>query len=198
MKKSASKVVRPRSNPSVPGSLWREAAALAARKHQAQFRKDRRTPYFAHVVRVAMTVSQVFGCQDEETLAAALLHDLIEDTTTDYEDIADCFGESVADMVAALTKNMMLPEPEREREYDARIAKADWRVRLIKLADAFDNLADSANDPDRSRNLTKRLEACSRAIKLASVDVASHAESRSAIKAVQNLMRTHRKSRRSV
>lgn len=195
MKKAASKAARHRSNPSVPGSLWRDAAALAARKHQSQFRKDGRTPYFAHVVRVAMTISQVFGCQDEETLAAALLHDLIEDTTTDYEDIADCFGESVAAMVASLTKNMMLPEPEREREYDARIALADWRVRLIKLADAFDNLADSANDPDRSRNMEKRLEACRRAIKLASVDVGGHAESRNAIKAVQSLMRTYGKSR---
>src|ERR1051326_7002790 len=98
--------------------LWQRAASLAARAHLHQVRKDGRTPYFAHPVRVALAVSGVFGCRDEAALAAALLHDTIEDSTIDYDDLRGEFGSPVADLVAALTKNAALPEREREREYD--------------------------------------------------------------------------------
>jgi len=174
-----------------PGSLWRDAAAFAARKHSGQLRRDGRTPYFSHVVRVAMTVSEVFGCHDEETLAAALLHDLIEDTTTDYDDLLERFGKAVADMVAVLTKNMSMPEAAREKDYDARIARADWRVRLIKLADAYDNLLDSVNDPRGEKELPKRVDACRRALALAKRDQAKHVASRDAIARMNELLKKY-------
>lgn len=177
-----------RSEAGPPGSLWRDAAAFAARKHVGQLRRDGRTPYFSHVVRVAMTVSEVFGCHDEETLAAALLHDLIEDTTTDYEDLLERFGKSVADMVAVLTKNMSMPEAKREKDYDARIARADWRVRLIKLADAYDNLLDSVHDPRGEKELPKRIEACHRAIALAKRDCMKKSVSRGAVARMNRLL----------
>src|SRR4051812_37079040 len=100
-----------RTNP----HLWQEAAAFAARAHRNQVRKDGQTPYFSHPVRVAMTIRMVFGCEDEATICAGLLHDTIEDTTTDYDDLLTRFGPEVADIVAAMTKNMALPEHERER-----------------------------------------------------------------------------------
>ena len=80
--------------------LWRRAASFAARAHIGQTRKDEATPYAAHPFRVAMTVRQVFQCEDPECLAAALLHDVIEDTTHDYDDVAEEFGPSVAGMVS--------------------------------------------------------------------------------------------------
>jgi len=132
-------------------ALWQRAAAYAARKHRHQNRKDGATPYYSHVARVTLTVSGVFGCHDPEVLAAAMLHDTIEDTTTDYDDLLEHFGETVADTVAALTKNMALPEQPREAEYLARLAGAGWRVALIKLADLFDNLADIENYPESQR-----------------------------------------------
>lgn len=178
------------------GALWRDAAAFAARKHSGQLRRDGRTPYFSHVVRVAMTVSETFGCHDEEVLAAALLHDLIEDTTTDYEDILDRFGERVADMVAALTKDMSIPEARREAAYDKRIARADWRVRLIKLADAYDNLVDSANDPRGEKDLPRRVDACHRAIALASGDAARQQPTRKAINRLKSLLVGYAKKER--
>lgn len=151
---------------------WQEAAAFASRKHRHQIRKDGNTPYASHVFRVCLTVRHVFACDDETLLAAALLHDTIEDTTTDFEDIADRFGREVATVVAAVTKNMALPEDEREREYDARLAGADWRARLLKLADVYDNLCDVPNVPEKE--LTKRrreaLERCDRALVLARAD----------------------------
>ncbi len=128
--------------------LWRRAAAYAARMHHHHARKDGRTPYFAHPARVAMTVRDTFGCDDPAALAAAFLHDTIEDTPADYDDIHDRFGRDVADLVAALSKNMLLPEPEREADYDRRLAAADWRARLVKLADVLDNAEDLDTRPD--------------------------------------------------
>ena len=95
-----------------------------------------------------MTVRDLFECDDQSVLAAALLHDLIEDTTIDYDDLIETFGQAVADTVAVLSKDPRLPEADREATYDAQLAKADWRARLIKLADVYDNLSD-APDPHR-------------------------------------------------
>ncbi|MBK7403545.1 MAG: bifunctional (p)ppGpp synthetase/guanosine-3',5'-bis(diphosphate) 3'-pyrophosphohydrolase [Phycisphaerales bacterium] len=153
--------------------LWQSAAAFAAKAHEHQVRKDGCTPYIAHPYRVAMTVRDLFGCDDRDALCAALLHDTIEDTPTDRDDIEDEFGPVVAEIVGALTKNMILPEREREPEYDARLARADWRARLIKLADVYDNLSDIESRPDAGvETLARMLARCQRAIDLATPDAA--------------------------
>lgn len=150
---------------------WQEAAAFAAEQHRHDVRKDGHTPYVSHVYRVALTVRDLFGCDDGDALAAALLHDTIEDTGTDFDDIEERFGAAVAEIVAALTKNMLLREDEREREYDARLARADWRARLIKLADVYDNLSDFETRAGRDRAMLDRLiRRCERALALAEAD----------------------------
>jgi guanosine-3',5'-bis(diphosphate) 3'-pyrophosphohydrolase len=143
--------------------LWQDAAAFAARAHRNQVRRDGKTPYVSHVFRVAMTVTQVFGCTDSVVIAAALLHDTIEDTTTDYEDIEERFGGEVAALVSALTKNMALPEDEREEEYDARLARADWRARLVKLGDVYDNYCDVVSYPTAKKRKEKKADALDKA-----------------------------------
>lgn len=171
---------------SQPGAvLWQEAVSFAARAHRHQVRKDGRTPYVAHVVRVALTVRDVFAEPDPSVLAIALLHDTIEDTTTDFDDLADRFGPDIARGVAALTKNMALPEDERERDYDERLARADWRARLVKLADTFDNLSDTASGQGTS--LPRAVARCRRAVELARPD-ASRDSVRRAIDAVEALV----------
>lgn len=170
--------------------VWQLASAFAARAHEHQKRKDGATPYFSHCTRVALTVAHVFGCTDEFAIAAALLHDTIEDTAVDYDDIEQVFGSVVANCVAALTKNMILPEAARERDYDRRLRAADWRARLVKLADAYDNFMDSSErGPDKVR---KTRRTCRRAIELAKPDAATHLETRRAIKAVAAASRAHR------
>jgi guanosine-3',5'-bis(diphosphate) 3'-pyrophosphohydrolase len=128
--------------------LWQEAASFAARAHRHQTRKDKVTPYFAHPVRVAMTIAHVFGFDDEKILAAALLHDTIEDTTTDYDDLLERFGRDVADFVVAMTKDMRLEEAKREKAYFAQLAAGPWQSRLIKLADTYDNIANALESGD--------------------------------------------------
>jgi guanosine-3',5'-bis(diphosphate) 3'-pyrophosphohydrolase len=162
------------------------AASFAARAHASQRRKDGVTPYFAHPARVALTVVQIFGCSDPVAIAAALLHDTIEDTATDYDDLAREFGAEVAGCVAALTKNMALPERERERDYDRRLSMADWRARLVKLADQHDNYTDAL--VRGAAQIRKVAAKCRRAMALAAVD-ASHPESRRAVAALRSLLK---------
>ncbi len=140
---------------------------FASRAHSGHVRKDNATPYFSHVARVSLIVSSVFGVRDEATLAIALLHDTIEDTTVDFDEIADEFGADIAQAVGLLSKDMRLQEDEREREYDARLEGADWRVHLVKLADQYDNLADTLNEGKGPKKVRKRIEGCRRAIQVA-------------------------------
>lgn len=149
------------------GPLWQKAASFAAHAHRNQIRKDNKTPYFAHPVRVAFTVRDVFGCEDQIALAAAFLHDTIEDTTTDYDDLAELFGTRVADCVAALTKNPTLPEPVREPAYDQGLAAAPWQARLVKLADVYDNFHDAIDTWGPTKIPGKNYERAARALALA-------------------------------
>lgn len=137
--------------PADPASGLFDAIAFAARAHRHQIRKDGLTPYVSHVFRVAMVVRQVFGCNDPRILTAAVLHDTIEDTPTDYDEIVERFGPDVADWVAALTKDMRLPEAEREAAYLRQLLAAGWPVALCKLADIYDNLGDSTGLSPRAR-----------------------------------------------
>jgi (p)ppGpp synthase/HD superfamily hydrolase len=179
-------------------SIWQRAASFAARAHAGQHRSDDRTPYIAHPVRVALVVRQNFGCEDEVAIAAALLHDTIEDTPTDYDEIHEQFGPEVADCVAALTKNMLLPYERREADYDARLRAADWRARLIKLADVYDNLSESLDARTRDVSVgqdrpvpnamvKKLLPRAQRAIELARADE-PRAETARAVAAVWALL----------
>jgi guanosine-3',5'-bis(diphosphate) 3'-pyrophosphohydrolase len=151
------------NEPPADAPLWQPAVSFAARAHRHQFRRDERTPYVAHPVRVALTLACVFGCTDQTVLAAALLHDVIEDTTVDYDELLEAFGKEVADVVACLSKDMRMVEPERERRYDECLAGGPWEARLIKLADVYDNLSD-ARDAAGWRTISEKAR---RALKLA-------------------------------
>jgi len=147
-------------------SNWQLAASFAARAHQHQLRKDKKTPYIAHPFRVAMVVRDVFDCADEIALCTALLHDTIEDTATDFDDIEKRFGREIADAVAAMTKNMLLREPQREIDYDQRLADGPWQARLVKLGDVYDNGLDIPKESMKK----KCTERCKRALKLTDGD----------------------------
>lgn len=187
------------SNASTPGDAlhaefakaMQQAVSYAARKHRHQTRKDGITPYAAHVVRVAFTARVLFGSTSGTVLLAALLHDLIEDTTTDYEDISERFGDAVAVCVAALTKNMALPEAQREQDYDARLAAGPWEALVVKLADVYDNYCDLESYPpaERDEQRRKARERCDRAIELASAKASEHAELRVGIELVRGLLK---------
>lgn len=140
------------------------AISFAARAHEGQYRKDGQTPYIAHPLRVMTIAAQLFGVTDAEALMAAVLHDTIEDTCTDHDDLSQQFGTRVADYVAALSKDKRLPEDIREREYHDGLAAAPLAVQLCKLADVYDNLLDSIgmDKKQRAKKIDKAREAVDR------------------------------------
>ena len=136
-----------------------EAASFAARAHHGQLRKDRVTPYVSHPFRVCLVVRDLFGFDDPRMLITALLHDVVEDTTTDYDDLAERYGPEIANWVSCLTKDKRLPDGERERAYIEGLLKAPWQVQVCKLADIFDNLMDIERLPaDRRTHSLKRAD----------------------------------------
>jgi guanosine-3',5'-bis(diphosphate) 3'-pyrophosphohydrolase len=128
-----------------------DAIAFAARAHAGQLRKDGRTPYVSHVFRVCTIVRNIFGFDDPRMLTAAVLHDTIEDTTTDFDDLKEKFGREIAEWVALLSKDKRSPDRAREEDYMAALCKAPWQVHVCKLADVYDNLLDSTNLPTERR-----------------------------------------------
>ncbi len=125
-----------------PIQFMLKAASYAARKHSDQRRADGMTPYFAHVARVTLISRHLFNITDQDVLTAALLHDVIEDTNTDHDEIAEIFGPRVAKYVILLTKNKMLSKKLREKDYERRLRRAPEAIQIAKLADVFDNLSD--------------------------------------------------------
>ncbi len=134
--------------------LLARADRFAEERHRHHFRNDGVTPYVEHPRAVMAILRHELGVADAGALAAALLHDTIEDTRTDYDDLAARFGRRVAEFVAALTKDKRLPEPRREREYFARLARSPLPVKLCKIADTIHNLRD-ANPEKRPKALLK-------------------------------------------
>lgn len=107
---------------------FERALTLAGIKHAGQ--KDKGgEPYVMHVIRVMMKMD------DEETKVAALLHDLMEDTDLEEEDLLELgFGEDMVGIVKLLTR-----DPEEDyMDYIRNLAK-DKRAILVKLSDLNDN-----------------------------------------------------------
>jgi guanosine-3',5'-bis(diphosphate) 3'-pyrophosphohydrolase len=129
-----------------------EAVAFAARAHRAQLRKDGQTPYVSHVFRVCLVLRDVFGIDDRPALTAAVLHDTIEDTTTDFDDLSERFGPEIAGWVATLSKDKRRGWDEREAFYERQLARGPWQVQVCKLADVFDNLMDALHLPPEGRD----------------------------------------------
>lgn len=136
--------------------LLLQAISYAVRVHVGQLRKDGQTPYAAHPMRVMTVLALIFKVHDPELLAAAALHDTIEDTTTDFDDLSTRFGTRVAQYVALLTKDMRLVEAQRELAYEEALAAAPAEVQLCKLADAYDNLSDARSLSSAHRERTVR------------------------------------------
>ena len=123
--------------------LIKKAYEFAKENHGDQLRVSGE-PYMIHPVNVAYILSTLE--MDDETICAALLHDIIEDTEKTYEDIEKEFGTSIADMVAGVTKLGKLryetaqeQQVENYRKMFLAMGK-DIRVILIKLADRLHNM----------------------------------------------------------
>ena len=120
-----------------------EAYAYAREKHQDQRRKSGE-PFVLHPVEVAIILADLH--MDVETLCAALLHDVVEDTDASKEDVAELFGAPVAELVDGVTKITKLKvgdlTDEQAQTYRKMLVAMnnDIRVVVIKLADRLHNM----------------------------------------------------------
>jgi guanosine-3',5'-bis(diphosphate) 3'-pyrophosphohydrolase len=121
--------------------LISEAAELAARQHNGMARKGRgNEPYINHLAEVANLRATATDGVDAELVAAGWLHDLIEDTDTTREDLAQRFSDRVASLVVECTDDMSLPKAERRRRQVVDAPKKSASAKLIKIADKTSNI----------------------------------------------------------
>ena len=137
--------------------LVQDAFVLAHEAHDGQMRSSG-DPYITHPVAVTSILADMH--LDHETLMAALLHDVIEDTHYSQEDLADAFGDTVADLVegvSKLDKIAFSTKQEAQAENFRKMMMAmvqDIRVILIKLADRTHNMRTLGSlRPDKRRRI---------------------------------------------
>ncbi len=133
------------------------AAQFAAHKHKDQRRKDAKaTPYINHPIGLAEVLHTDGRIRDPVVIAAALLHDTIEDTETTYDELRGRFGDEVADTVVELTDTKFLGEEARKRLQIAKAGRASERARQVKLADKICNLRDILASPPAGWSLARQ------------------------------------------
>ena len=123
------------------------ALAFAAQRHRDQRRRDgHASPFVNHPIEVAALLAEVGGVSDATTLAAAVLHDVVEDTATTADELTSSFGTAVARIVTEVSDDPDLPGPERRRLQAMRAATLSPAARLIKIADKTANLRQRPAD----------------------------------------------------
>src|SRR5438105_6195548 len=144
-------------HPKAPTALISRAYAEAANAHTGQLRNSGE-PYIEHPLSVAMIVAEL-GL-DDVTIAAALLHDAVEDTKLSLDEIRSTFGNEVADIVDGVTKLERVRFDSKEAQQAATMRKMlvamakDLRVLIIKLADRLHNMRTIAAMPQWKQRRT--------------------------------------------
>ena len=113
----------------------KQALEYATAKHAGQTRKDGKTPFIVHPIRVALM------CDTSFERIIALLHDTVEDTDATIEEIKDLFGKDVAEYVDLLTHK----KGDSYKKYLKLLPKYG-RVPKVKKLDILDNLRDDPSD----------------------------------------------------
>lgn len=135
-----------------------KAISFAADKHRCQTRKDSAgTPYINHPISVALTLMEVGKEQDINLLIAAVLHDTIEDTETEPEEILNLFGKNVMDIVLEVTDDKSLPNEERKSRQVRDASKKTSAARKLKLADKICNVTDIIHHPPGNWSIDRKL-----------------------------------------
>jgi GTP diphosphokinase / guanosine-3',5'-bis(diphosphate) 3'-diphosphatase len=143
-----------RYKPDVNEALLNKAYVYAMQKHGHQ-RRASGDPYFSHPLEVAAILTDMH--MDEATIAVALLHDTIEDTTATRQEIDELFGDDLGKLVEGLTKLKKLDLVSKKAEQAENLRKLllaiseDVRVLLVKLADRLHNMRTLDHVPEQKR-----------------------------------------------
>jgi (p)ppGpp synthase/HD superfamily hydrolase len=121
-----------------------KAFTKAAQAHQGQKMPGSEIPYIVHLSLVSMEVMAALSVETEHdgnlAISSAILHDIIEDTVINFEEIKTEFGESIANGVLALTKDDSLEKHLQMADSLQRIKQQPSEIWMVKLADRITNL----------------------------------------------------------
>ncbi|MEP9371073.1 bifunctional (p)ppGpp synthetase/guanosine-3',5'-bis(diphosphate) 3'-pyrophosphohydrolase [Mesorhizobium sp. KR1-2] len=143
-----------RYKPDVNEALLNKAYVYAMQKHGHQ-RRASGDPFFSHPLEVAAILTDMH--MDEATIAVALLHDTIEDTSATRQEIDELFGSDLGKLVEGLTKLKKLDLVSKKAEQAENLRKLllaiseDVRVLLVKLADRLHNMRTLDHMPENKR-----------------------------------------------
>lgn len=136
-----------------------KAVRFAAWKHRDQKRKDEAaSPYINHPVALAEVLWSEGGVRDPVVIAAALLHDTLEDTETTVAELRGAFGAQVAATVEEVTDVKWLARSSRKRLQVARAGRSSLRAKQVKIADKICNLRDIIASPPKGWSLERKRE----------------------------------------
>ncbi|MBR1564316.1 MAG: bifunctional (p)ppGpp synthetase/guanosine-3',5'-bis(diphosphate) 3'-pyrophosphohydrolase [Paludibacteraceae bacterium] len=132
--------------------LLDKAIIFAVNAHHNTERRGKRFPYIVHPLEAVAIVATITN--DQQLLAAAALHDTIEDTSVTAEDIRQQFGERIAHIVAQETDNI-IPNLSEEQSWHqrkqaaiTRLTNASLETKIVALADKLSNIRAIARDYD--------------------------------------------------
>lgn len=135
------------------------AATFAADKHRDQRRKGEGAfPYIIHPLEVASVLAIQGEVRDEMLLAAALLHDVVEDTETMFDELERHFGQVVCQLVAEVTDDKLLPKHERKALQIQHAPHLSEAAKQLKIADKICNVRDIAHSPPIKWNHSRKIE----------------------------------------
>ena len=129
-------------------SLILKAVKFSAEKHKTQRRKGAEgSPYINHPIDVAETLWRIGRVRDVSVIAAAVLHDTVEDTNTKPCEIDRQFGSEIRSLVDEVSDDKSLPKAERKRLQIEHAPQLSKRAQQIKLADKIFNVAEMTFAP---------------------------------------------------
>lgn len=137
--------------------LSRKALNFAAIAHKDQIRKGTGEPYLAHLARVVQLLGVAVS---EEIIAAAWLHDVLEDCDVDYDDLTDLFGQhsGIPDLVACLTEPAKsVPWQDRKLDWTSKVCR-HMDSSLIAVCDKLDNTLSIQEDSARGLDIGTKLK----------------------------------------
>lgn len=136
-------------------SAYQKAMRFVGEKHGDQKMPASQASYLVHLSNVAMEV--IFADQHtddfdlEFAVQVALLHDVLEDTPTSFEEVADNFSQEIAEAVLALSKNEELPADVQIPDSLMRIKSLRKEVWAVKLADRITNMQEPPSSWNREK-----------------------------------------------
>lgn len=140
-------------------ALLLKALVFAAAKHRDQRRKDAgASPYINHPIALADVLVNEGRVHEVTVLAAALLHDTLEDTETNPAEIEAGFGAAILTVVQEVSDDKSLDKAERKRLQIEHAAELSREAKLVKLADKICNLRDVAESPPANWSLERKRE----------------------------------------